>query len=399
MKDKLSLVQQTIVFMVKQLKAGDHLGLVIYDQCVEVIFPLLEMDAEGKDRALYALKKLEVGGQTNTSGGLLQGLDLIRRRPKQGANDVATVLLFTDGLANLGLTQTAQIKRAVHGVLGQIEAVCSIFTFGYGKEPDPEYLREIAEEANGMYYHIDTPDAIPLAFSDCLGGLLSVVAQNLTVNIEAPKGTTLVEVKTNYKKTTIIAGSSVRVLIDDIYSEEEKDILCIVKVPILADGRERDTVLDVDLTCINLLTHKQEFHRTTTYINRVQHPKPKQLNTKIDKQMNRLVCADAMQEALSAGEQSDFKRATDVLSRAEHMIRLSPTADDGYCVGLVNQLQEGQREVSNREQFRSGGQSKLSSNTHSHYQQRGTHTMSAYVTSSKSRMTSGYTEHRSNPNT
>jgi len=112
--------------------------------------------------------------------------------------------------------------------------------------------------------------------------------------------------------------------------------------------------------------------------------------------MNRLICADAMQEALSSGEKSDYKRATDVLSRAEQLIRLSPTAGDGYCVGLIAQLQEGQRDVSNKEQFRTVGQSKLSTTTHSHYQQRGTHTLNAYTTFSKSRMTSGYSESKSN---
>jgi len=362
------------------------------------VVPLLNMDPEGKDCALYALKKLVVGGQTNTSGGLLQGLDMIRRRPKQSANDVATVLLFTDGLANLGLTQTPQIKRAVRGVLGQIEEVCSIFTFGYGNEPDPEYLREIAEEANGMYYHIRTPEAIPLAFSDCLGGLLSVVAQHMTINFEAPKNTTLVEVKTNYKKSTLVHGTSVRVTIDDIYSEEEKDILCFVKVPKLQNAKEKDTILDIDLHYTNVLSHKNEFQRITTCLDRICNETPKQVNLKINKQMNRLICADAMQEALYSGERSDYRRATDVLSRAEKMIRLSPTAGDGYCAGLIAQLQEGQRDVSNREQFRAGGQSKLSTTTHSHYQQRGTHTSNAYTTFSKSRMTSGYSESKSSPN-
>jgi len=145
------------------------------------------------------LKKLEVGGQTNTSGGLLQGLDMIRTRTIK-ANDVTSVLLFTDGLANLGLTKPDQIKKAVRGVLSQISSVCSIFTFGYGKEPDPQYLRDIADEANGMYYHINSPDAIPLAFTDCLGGLLSVVAQNIVLSLEVPKGIQLTEVTTSYKK-------------------------------------------------------------------------------------------------------------------------------------------------------------------------------------------------------
>jgi len=51
-----------------------------------------------------------------------------------------------------------------------------------------------------MYYHINSPEAIPLAFTDCLGGLLSVVAQNIQLTLEVPKGLQLTEVSTSYKK-------------------------------------------------------------------------------------------------------------------------------------------------------------------------------------------------------
>jgi len=137
-------------------------------------------------------------------------------------------------------------------------------------------------------------------------------------------------------------------------------------------------------------SHNNEFHHTTIQIARTEFPKPRQLNAKIDKQINRLVCADAMQEALTAGERSDYKRAADVLSCAEHVIKTSPTAYDEYCVVLVQQLQEGQRSVATREQFKETGQYKLSTNTHAHYQQRGTHTQQAYTTSAKARVTQGY---------
>uniref|UniRef100_A0A6B2L4T6 VWFA domain-containing protein n=1 Tax=Arcella intermedia TaxID=1963864 RepID=A0A6B2L4T6_9EUKA len=402
MVDRMDLVKDTIQFMIKQLKPGDHLGLIVYDQSVDVVFPLLEMDTQGKHRALLEMKNLKIGGQTNTSAGLLQALELIRKRKKdgqEGVNDVSTVLLFTDGLANLGLTKTAQIKKAVSGVLSQIDEVCSIFTFGYGKEPDPEYLKEIATEGNGMYYHIDKPEAIPLAFSDCLGGLLSVVAQQIVVSIEVPKGVLLVDTKTSFKKT-ILSETLTKVMIDDLYSEEEKDILCTLDIPAVQSAVENFSVIDVDVTYTNVIHNKQGYDRTGAIINRTSSPSPcpKPVNPAIDRQMNRLICADAMQQALDAGQRLDFNTATRILSTAEHTILTSPTADDSYCVGLVRQLQQGKSEVSNQLQFQTTGQPSLSSRVQSHYQQRGTYSfgITTYSTSAKSRMTEGYQQYKTN---
>jgi Mg-chelatase subunit ChlD len=388
MKNQMPLIQQTLMFMIKQLKHGDHLGLVVYDQLVEVMLNLTNMDAEGKHQAIFVVKKLEVGGQTNTSGGLLQGLNMIRTRMVK-ANDVTSVLLFTDGMANLGLTKPDQIKKAVRGVLSQISSVCSIFTFGYGSEPDPQYLRDIADEANGMYYHINAPEAIPLAFSDCLGGLLSVVAQNLELTIEAPKGLQLTEVTTNYKKNWVINNTAVKISIPDIYSEEDKDFLCTINLP-PTDTPKQVPLLEVALTFTNVLSQKQQYLSESLTVLRVIDPEPAQINPKIDRQRNRIICANAMQEALDAGERSDYKRAVDILQKAERVIITSPSAMDNYCLGLVRQLQDGQREVSNRDQFRNAGQQNLSVATRTHQQQRGTQSTPHYTTLPKTTITHAF---------
>jgi len=123
---------------------------------------------------------------------------------------------------------------------------------------------------------------------------------------------------------------------------------------------------------------------------RVLDPTPVQINPKIDRQRNRIICANAMQEALEAGEKNDFKGAVDILNKAEKVIFTSPSAMDTYCVGLVKQLQDGQKEVASREQFRNVGQQNLSVATRSHQQQRGTQTIAQYPTTNKTNTTNAY---------
>ena len=64
-------------------------------------FALRNMDREGKGFALEKIKSIQSGSMTNLSGGLMKGLcQMIDRKEK---NEVASVLLFTDGLANHGM--------------------------------------------------------------------------------------------------------------------------------------------------------------------------------------------------------------------------------------------------------------------------------------------------------
>jgi len=96
-----------------------------------------------------------------------------------------------------------------------------------------------------MYYHIAGMDDIPLAFSDCLGGLLSVVAQGLTLTVTAPKNHKIVDVKTSYPKKVVTPGQVIEVSIEDVYSDEQKDVLCVVEVPAIDVASNKETILEV----------------------------------------------------------------------------------------------------------------------------------------------------------
>lgn len=113
-------------------------------------------------------------------------------------NDLATALLFTDGIANEGHLTTTRILRPVHKVLRQLKSQTSIFTFGYGSLHDPDMMSAVAKAGEGMYYHINTATEIPLAFADCLGGLLSVVAKNIVLGIEPAPGVVVERVYTTF---------------------------------------------------------------------------------------------------------------------------------------------------------------------------------------------------------
>jgi Mg-chelatase subunit ChlD len=88
------------IFVSVTVLEKDRLSVITYDTRVTVDFDLLSMNKDNKKIAESKIESIVSGSSTNLCGGLLHGLCTILDRETK--NDVASVLLFTDGLANHG---------------------------------------------------------------------------------------------------------------------------------------------------------------------------------------------------------------------------------------------------------------------------------------------------------
>merc|ERR1719409_746564 len=99
----MASMKDTLRFLVSSgLMAHDSFSIVTFDHTVDTPLGLTRMDAHGRKQALKTIDSLRTGGSTNLSGGLLKGI---------------AVLLFTDGIANNGLTGREAIISAATGAL------------------------------------------------------------------------------------------------------------------------------------------------------------------------------------------------------------------------------------------------------------------------------------------
>ncbi len=92
-------------FAFSLVKESDRLSVITYDTHVYVDFGLITMNKENKAKCSQKVQSIRDGSSTNLSGGLLKGLCQIIDRDAN-KNEVASVLLFTDGLANAGKTHS-----------------------------------------------------------------------------------------------------------------------------------------------------------------------------------------------------------------------------------------------------------------------------------------------------
>mmetsp|Transcript_8455 Transcript_8455/g.15297 ORF Transcript_8455/g.15297 Transcript_8455/m.15297 type:complete len:507 (+) Transcript_8455:1097-2617(+) len=256
---KLELCKSTLEFLVRELAPHDRLGLVSYDTRVQLELPLTRMDAVGKRAVTQAARDIHAGSATNLSGGLLAGLNEIqssKRADGEPPHPVQSVLLLTDGLANHGVTNPDALVKLVKGALAPS---VSLFTFGYGSGHHADLLRQLSDLGRGMYYFIQHVDGVSLAFADCLGGLLSVVAQNIVLTVEttADSGVTLNPLPDTYKRVKMksTAPSSVehqrqQIDLGDLYGEEQRDVLLQVDLPKMTVRTEKEMDSDVAMPIV-----------------------------------------------------------------------------------------------------------------------------------------------------
>jgi len=113
---RISLVRKSVRRLVRGVQSQDRVAIVEFNTQIRVLLPLTAMDGNGKDRAMIIIKNMTATGGTNLSGGLLKGLELVKRRIER--REVCSILLFTDGEANDGIRDIPGILRAAEDAIG-----------------------------------------------------------------------------------------------------------------------------------------------------------------------------------------------------------------------------------------------------------------------------------------
>jgi len=390
---KLELVKTTLEFVTSQLKEIDHLSLVTFDDKIKTDLKLTKMTADGKTESLNAIKQVHSGGSTNLSGGLLEGLNIVRNH-KSAKSDVSTVLLLTDGIANHGITGTENIVKAMKGCLQQIEGVCTVFTFGFGDDHDPDMLKGISEAGHGLFYFIKDKDAISGSFGDCLGGLLSVVGQNIRLKCEAINGAVIKSLHSGFENKRI-SPTSYEISLGDIYSEETRETLFTILLP---ESTETTNAPIMKFSVEYFDISKSTFGscETTCSINRKPNATTETPNLQVAEQMQRVVVVSAMKEAKAAAEKKDFVHAQEILASVKQKVQISPFANAEMSKQLMDDITSTENDVSSPQNWQQGGNANLMGQMEMHSKQRSNQSKpSVYQNKKKKAMVSdsnAYTE-------
>ena len=391
---KLNLVLQVLRFVLIQLQSRDRFAIVAYDERVEEVVPLSHVEAANHLTSRAKIDQIQAGSSTNLSGGLIKGMNIMNERELKKA-DVASILLFTDGMANSGITDTRSIITAMENIYAGKKSF-SVNTFGFGRDHNVHMLKEISRVGNGLYYFIQSPEQIPEIFTNCLGGLLSTVGQNISIAIETSNGATIKEFISTKEKPQLCNGNTKgEVSLGDIQSEEERDVILELSLPSAsADSSSQPLSYGlISLKYFNVIKKDNDQQQAQLILDRRSDLTGRVPSVEVDEQKNRIKTIASLAEAAAMAEKGRLSEASRIITSQEAYISTSSSVLSPRVKSLTCDLNAARNSLKSERVYQNCGSSTLATLTDCHISQRSTGSRS-YSTPSR---VSSYSHYENTP--
>ncbi|CAE7850149.1 unnamed protein product [Symbiodinium microadriaticum] len=225
----LDIVKHALRTIIANLSGDDRLALVAYSNAAKTIFPLTEMNENGRKLSENKLEELVAEGMTNLWDGLQTGLTLL----KEGAADsnrLQHIMLFTDGLPNINpprgiLPMLKRLKDKSEG--GRLS--CTISTFGFGYELDSALLSQLAADGFGTYAFIPDAGFVGTVFVNAMSNLLVTMARDVVVTLKPVEGAAFAEPKSLLGSHEFIQAEALQVHLGTLQFGQAKDVVVMMR--------------------------------------------------------------------------------------------------------------------------------------------------------------------------
>jgi Ca-activated chloride channel family protein len=175
---RLELVKEALRLLVDGLGRDDTVAIVTFGDDARVLLEATR--ASDEDRILAVIDELRPGGSTNLEAGLRLGYDLARSSLTE--NGVDRVVLASDGVANVGLTDPESILGAIRR---DAEAGIELISVGVGMgNYNDTLLEQLADQGDGFYAYVNVLEEARLLFTEDLTGTLQTVALDAKAQVE-----------------------------------------------------------------------------------------------------------------------------------------------------------------------------------------------------------------------
>jgi Ca-activated chloride channel family protein len=253
---------------------------------------------------------IESGGSTNLGGGWLTGAQQVADHVHE-ANYLSRTILLSDGLANVGIVDPAELER--HASELRRRGV-STTTMGIGADFNEDLMERMAIQGGGHFYFIENGRQIPDFLHRELGEVLSTTARGVTLELNLPSGVEATLLNTFEMDRH---GSGVRVRLDDMIAGESRSVLfklavrpgsigVALSLPVLV------TYLDVDSGETRTATSGEA---VLTYAS-ASECVAETPNNSVMEEVALLEAARAREEALKYDAAGDYAQSAATLARA-----------------------------------------------------------------------------------
>ncbi|CAF3178743.1 unnamed protein product [Rotaria socialis] len=354
--DKITLLKQTLVYIVEQMNEFDRLAIISFStQAFDRSHGLKRMNQLNKQILTRAINTDIISrGGTYIGSGLQMGIRLLADR--QTKNSLSAIFLLTDGQDNHCHDYTELMET--------LPNVVQCHTFGYGPDHTASLLVRLAEQGNGgTFTYIDQEQAIGPAFAMGLGGLFTCVAQQVRINMEFIGDYKITHFHGKYKyEPQQLPSTKLTIYLHDLNAEEKRNLVFQLHIPKLKNKEqsiETDSQQPMSLTQsseeIQLFENQIIGNVTVTYIDlntglkittdpvsfnlvRRSHLGYDllQVNSVLDIQRNRVETTRALEQAMA---EHDYRQSRAILQAQVDKIKASVSANDPFCQNLIKDLE------------------------------------------------------------
>jgi Ca-activated chloride channel family protein len=277
--EKIEKAKESAILALHRLKANDIASVVVYDSGVEVLVPATKMTS--REDMIRKIRRISAGGSTALHAGVQTGAKEVRKF--RSNRHVNRIVLLSDGLANVGPDSPKAL-----GDLGAclVDEGISVTTIGLGLGYNEDLMSQLAFRSDGGHYFAEDADELAGIFDQEFGKSLSVVAQDVHIEIICGEGMRPIRILGREGK---IKGRTVTMDIQNIYSQHEKYAIIEVEVPEHAKGKRRE-IATAKLSYQNMHDNKKDNGLKTLDITFSDS------QSKVDSQLNKQVLADAVEQ-------------------------------------------------------------------------------------------------------
>lgn len=244
--ERLAKAKEAALMVVDRLSPNDILSIVTYDSVVEVVVPPMEVrEAQG---IRNKIRSLTDRGSTALYAGVKTGIQQVRRFFSK--NRVNRVILLSDGKANIG-PSSPQALSSLGLEAGRLGI--PVTTIGLGLGYNEDLMTQLALSSDGNHGFAEHSDHLASIFKHELGDILSVVAQDVVIEIEFEPGVRPVR---GINRPLSIRGNKANLKMSQIFAKQKKYVLVEVAVPSSRAGSKRN-LAKVGVGYRNLINKKK----------------------------------------------------------------------------------------------------------------------------------------------
>ena len=120
--ERLDAAKHALAALIARLRPSDRFGLVCFDESASIVVPAEPLGDRPAARA--AIQRIQPGGMTDVSAGLLRGVQEATR--VMDAGGAGKVIVLSDGHANRGVVEQAALERIAASALSRGVTVATI---------------------------------------------------------------------------------------------------------------------------------------------------------------------------------------------------------------------------------------------------------------------------------